>query len=609
MTFHLLGSLILKFFWHNSNLFRISIYLHLFKAQGLSSKSEHRMSAYKRLFLFFLCLIFKFSFAQLPNPVACYNFSYNFNEANGGPPLTVVNGGDTTQTTPTGRFSTGTAICGVDTFWNWVCDQGLDLPINNLFPKNNYTIELSFEFNGINCSGPGYNWARIITFKPLNDDNGLYTYLSGGNYNLQQYLQYPAPDYYALNYTGNTNIATPLHWFRLFLTRDSNTKVVNGYINDSLQISFTDNTLSAVFDSDLVLFKDDNAVPDEENGGTIDYMRIYNQPLTHAQINEIVARSTSSPIGITGSRNICPGDSTTLTDTAAATNYLWSTGATTSSINVKPNDTTKYSLMAWNYLFCTKSCVQYDTVTINVNSLSVSVTDSNPVCSKKGSIIAAPANGTPPFTYSWSNGQINQKDTGLVAGTYTCTIKDQGGCSTTVSGTLVSGQEGPLLMVCCDSAIKVGDSVMLDATGGGVTYSWSPSTDLSCANCSNPVAKPLNTTVYCVTADSGSCQNRECVTITTEQPCGSIFVPNAFSPNGDNVDDIEYVYGGCIQALEFKIYDRWGNMVFETTDPSKGWDGTYNGKPVSSGAYDYSLVALQLNGKATDQKGSITLIR
>jgi gliding motility-associated-like protein len=287
--------------------------------------------------------------------------------------------------------------------------------------------------------------------------------------------------------------------------------------------------------------------------------------------------------------------------------YMWSTGATTQAITGVSAGT--YTVTVTDSTAC---LVHSDTAiltVVNNAGLPVLLADTNPVCMKKGSITVTPTGGTPPFTYSWSNGQTNQKDTGLVAGTYTCTIKDQGGCSTTVSGTLVSSQEGPLLTVCCDSAIKVGDSVMLYATGGGVTYSWSPSTDLSCTNCSDPVAKPLNTTVYCVTADSGSCQNRECVTITTEQPCGSIFVPNAFSPNGDNVDDIEYVYGGCIQALEFKVYDRWGNMVFETTDPSKGWDGTYNGKPMNSGVYDYTLVALQLSGKATDQKGSITLIR
>jgi gliding motility-associated-like protein len=286
--------------------------------------------------------------------------------------------------------------------------------------------------------------------------------------------------------------------------------------------------------------------------------------------------------------------------------YKWSNSATTQTI-------TGLCAGVYTVTIVDSSSVPpaLDTASVritNTSGFTVSMTDSNPVCSKRGNITANPSGGTPPYTYAWSNGETNQVDTGLIAGIYTCTITDQNGCTATISATLTSLGNGPVITVCCDGSITVGDSVNLSATGAS-SFSWAPINGLSCSLCSDPVAKPIINTTYCASADSLGCVSRVCVSINLETSCGSIFVPNAFSPNGDNVDDIEYVYGGCIQALEFKVYDRWGNMVFETTDPSKGWDGKYNGQPMNSGVYDYTLVALQLSGKATDQKGSITLIR
>jgi len=87
-------------------------------------------------------------------------------------------------------------------------------------------------------------------------------------------------------------------------------------------------------------------------------------------------------------------------------------------------------------------------------------------------------------------------------------------------------------------------------------------------------------------------------------------VPTAFSPNGDRENDLECVYGGCVKVIDFVIYDRWGNKVFETNDPNNVcWDGKYKGTLMNTGVFVYYLQVEQSNGNKVTQKGNITLVR
>lgn len=158
--------------------------------------------------------------------------------------------------------------------------------------------------------------------------------------------------------------------------------------------------------------------------------------------------------------------------------------------------------------------------------------------------------------------------------------------------------------------IFIGNSTVLNATGGG-TYTWSPPAGLSCTNCQAPVADPTQTTVYCVTVtDSNGCTDNDCITIFVDTECGELFVPNAFSPNNDNANDRLCIYGSqCIEQMTLVIYDRWGEKVFETTDPSQCWDGTYRGELMNTAVFVYYLEAVLVNGNVLEKKGNITLLR
>lgn len=91
-------------------------------------------------------------------------------------------------------------------------------------------------------------------------------------------------------------------------------------------------------------------------------------------------------------------------------------------------------------------------------------------------------------------------------------------------------------------------------------------------------------------------------------PSGEVAVPTAFSPNGDNNNDMLFVLG-TITSLNFSIYNRWGQEVFHTTDRTKGWDGKFNGQPLNSGVFAYQLFGILPNGDKVERKGNITLVK
>ena len=88
-----------------------------------------------------------------------------------------------------------------------------------------------------------------------------------------------------------------------------------------------------------------------------------------------------------------------------------------------------------------------------------------------------------------------------------------------------------------------------------------------------------------------------------------MFVPNVFSPDGNGVNDILFVDGKNIQQVQLMIYNRWGNLVFQSNSVAEGWDGNFKGKPFNQGVFVYIVTGRFKDGKDFDQKGTITLIR
>jgi gliding motility-associated-like protein len=161
--------------------------------------------------------------------------------------------------------------------------------------------------------------------------------------------------------------------------------------------------------------------------------------------------------------------------------------------------------------------------------------------------------------------------------------------------------------------VPVGATVTLSGQPSGlVSYNWSPPTDVT-----NPTMQSTKSTIeantlFTLTGFDGVCKLSDTVlvkayTFICEEP--HVFVPNAFSPNGDNENDILYVRGQMIEGLLFRVFNRWGEMVFESTDRMIGWDGTFRGKPMDPDVYDYYLKAICIDGEESIIKGNITLMR
>jgi len=323
-----------------------------------------------------------------------------------------------------------------------------------------------------------------------------------------------------------------------------------------------------------------------------------------------ITQPTALTVSVTANTAAClssNGDATaTPSGGTPGFTYLWNNGQTTQ---------TATGLSAGNHTVTVtdlNGCTQTETVTITQanNTLSVSTTSTPAGCTvSNGTATANASNGTPGYTYLWSNSQTTQTATGLAVGNYTTTVTDANGC-TQAQVVSVTQTSGPSITASATAAnISLGATTTLTATGGG-TYLWSPSADLSCSTCENPTATPSQTTSYCVIiTDNNGCQDSACITITVDIPCGTIYIPNAFSPNNDSENDLECVFGNCIEIFHIKIYNRWGEKVFESTDQKLCWDGTHRGKPLNSAVFDYYMDATLTSGEKISKKGNISLIR
>ena len=88
-----------------------------------------------------------------------------------------------------------------------------------------------------------------------------------------------------------------------------------------------------------------------------------------------------------------------------------------------------------------------------------------------------------------------------------------------------------------------------------------------------------------------------------------VYIPNAFSPDGDQNNDVLYVRGALVKDMVFRVYDRWGELVFESFDRADGWDGTFREKECDPDTYDYYLKVTCVDDIETIIKGNVTLLR
>ena len=230
-----------------------------------------------------------------------------------------------------------------------------------------------------------------------------------------------------------------------------------------------------------------------------------------------------------------------------------------------------------------------------------------------GSILTTQPGTIPGYTYLWNNGQTTQNLTGLAAGTYSVTVTDA--ASVVVAYSTVISQPAPITeSTCCDTIIKTGEHASLKvSTATSNTIRWYPVTGLSCNTCPSIIASPSITTTYIVKIiDINGCERSDSVKVTVPKLCGDIFVPDAFSPNGDPNNEKFYVRQSppCTLEMNLRVFNRWGQQVFESRELNIGWDGTFNGTVLLDDVFFYIVNITPSNGEQpVVKKGCVSLIR
>ncbi|MGZ3943263.1 MAG: T9SS type B sorting domain-containing protein, partial [Bacteroidia bacterium] len=159
-----------------------------------------------------------------------------------------------------------------------------------------------------------------------------------------------------------------------------------------------------------------------------------------------------------------------------------------------------------------------------------------------------------------------------------------------------------------------GQSTQLGTYAPGGTVVWNPPYNISNVNSNNPTAWPGHTTTYSAIYTDGHGCSFPIAAVTVyvivkECDDKAVFVPNTFTPNNDGVNDVMYARSNLVEDIHFVIADRWGQIVFETYDITKGWDGVFKGLPCNPDVFGYYITYTCNNGKKSFKKGNITLIR
>ena len=316
---------------------------------------------------------------------------------------------------------------------------------------------------------------------------------------------------------------------------------------------------------------------------------------------------------------ICTGDPAQINLQTEALNFLWKTSsgeivAPVKNPIVQPQKTTQYFIKA-NLGKCEdKDTIQVKTVPYPIsNAGRDTIVCFGEKIQLKGKVTGSRYLWSPSGTLS--NPAILQP----IAVTYTSTyyvlsVSDTLGCKKTVRDTVLLTVALPVKAFAGnDTAILVNQPLQLSATGGNL-YSWSPEFGLSNPSIANPIAMiqdPIDSIRYRVMVSiPGGCSATDDIVVKIFNTGPDIFIPSAFTPNQDGLNDILKPFPvGIQQFLYFTVYNRWGQLMYTSKEINKGWDGKFAGLPQPSGTYVFSAEAIDYLGKRILKKGTTVLIR
>jgi gliding motility-associated-like protein len=330
-------------------------------------------------------------------------------------------------------------------------------------------------------------------------------------------------------------------------------------------------------------------------------------------------------VRITADTGICRTDSITLRPESLALSYRWRESGSRITLNshsikypiAKPTEDVNYHVVA-NLGWCQDSTV----TKVHVSPYPVSrLGPDTVVCFGHRIPLPAYIEGN-QYTWSPTNTLLNANSLRPFAApsknvSYVLTVSDNRHCPKIVSDT-IHIRVIPAFNVFAgkDTATGINVPLQLTATGADPSfqYTWTPALYLDNSGIANPVATISDATydaiLYTVKASSPEgCSATDDIKVQVYSKGPEIYVPSGFSPNGDGKNDVlQPVLVGISKLTAFTIYNRWGQVLFTTTQPGKGWDGMYKGIKQAPGTYVFTAQGQDYTGKAITRKGTVVLI-
>lgn len=303
-------------------------------------------------------------------------------------------------------------------------------------------------------------------------------------------------------------------------------------------------------------------------------------------------------INLGADRSFCSGDSLLLNAGTGFIQYQWSNGSNAQQVAA-------YTTGAYSVIGTTvEGCKSSDTIVVlNVYSLpAVSLNKDSTLCSGDQKVLNA---GNGFANYSWNTGSSSQSITVSNIGVYSVTVTDNNGCKASDTTKLTVMYAKPAGFLARDTSIcPYYDKLQLNTSTGFDQYTWSTGSSTSAITVTQPGMYWLQV------KDGNSCVGKDTI-IVNRKDCGNgFFVPTAFTPNSDGKNDLlrPIILGDVVQ-YRFWIYNRWGELLFETNDITKGWDGKYRGQSQTSAVFVWRCMYQFANESIKNEKGAFILIR
>jgi large repetitive protein len=305
--------------------------------------------------------------------------------------------------------------------------------------------------------------------------------------------------------------------------------------------------------------------------------------------------------------------------------YLWSTTPAQTGASASNLFAGAYSVTVTDASSCTATAAATLTQPAEI-VVNTTATASKCFNTATGQVIIDVTGGDQPYIYELNGiAQASDTFTGLTAGNYVAMVTDVNGCEGTATFSISSPSQISVDLSVSQQVILTGMTTTLIASANStlpiISYIWSPDSLMdysACAdpnNCSTPYARPNTTTLFTVTVmNSDSCMASDTITVIVENEL-SEFIPTAFTPNGDGLNDrFEFDILGA-KEIEVSIINRWGQVIYyNAAQPNgitgaNGWDGTVDGKEAPDDTYVYKMNVTYFDGNVKYRSGTVTIMR